>query len=67
MSIFYLVKITDTSGCVTGLKGGVTYQGLTEKELDNLSIMQGGYSHIGRDFEYEELGEVQVPSIFEED
>jgi hypothetical protein len=63
MLLLNLVKITDTSGMTTGQKGGVTYQALTEDELDDLSVMQGGYSHIGRDFDYEELGEVQVPSV----
>jgi hypothetical protein len=62
-----LVKVTDTSGGVTGVKGKVTYQALTDKEEDNLLTMEGGYSHIGRDFTVEMLGAVQIPSIGEEE
>ncbi len=58
-----LVKIVDTSGRVTGIKDKITYQALTEKELDNLYTMEGDYSYIGRDFKVERLGEVEIPSI----
>lgn len=57
-----LVRITDTSGEVTGTKGGVTYQALTDDEFDNLSTMEGDYSMIGREFRFERLGKVQIPS-----
>lgn len=58
-----LVRITDTSGAVTGTPGKVTYQALTDKEEDNLLQMESDYSWIGRDFKVEMLGEVQVPSM----
>lgn len=58
-----LVKITDTSGMVTGEKGKVTYQVLTDDEFDNLSCIESGYSYIGRDFKVELIGEVEIPSI----
>lgn len=58
-----LVKITDTSGRVTGVKDGVTYQALTDDELDRLYDLQSDYSYISRDFDVEFLGKVQIPSI----
>ena len=61
-----LVKITDVSGNVTGKKDGVTYQALTEKELDNLLDMESSYSYIGYDFKVEMLGDISVPSYPEE-
>lgn len=58
-----LVRITDTYGHVTGEKGRVTYQALTEDEWDSLMNMHSGYSYIGRDFNVNILGQVQIPSI----
>ncbi len=57
-----LVRITDTSGKITGTAGKVTYQALTDDEYDNLATMQGDYSHIGWDFEFARVGEVEIPS-----
>lgn len=58
-----LVKIIDTSGKTTGKVNGILYQALTEKEEDNLLQLEGDYSYIGRDFQVEMLGEVQIPSM----
>jgi hypothetical protein len=58
-----LVRITDTSGELTGTKGEVTYQALTDKEEDNLLQMEGDYSRIGKDFKVEYLGPVQIPAV----
>lgn len=65
MLILNLVKITDTSGKVTGEVGKVTYQALTDKEEDNLLIMESDYTYIGREFKVEMLGDVQIPSVGE--
>lgn len=65
MRTLHLVKITDTLGGVTGERGKVTYQALTEEELDNLHFMQSDYSYIGRDFKVETLGDVQILSLEE--
>lgn len=62
-----LVRITDTYGHVTGEKGKVTYQALTDDEWDNLMNMQSGYSYIGRDFNIDILGQVQIPSVGDDD
>lgn len=67
MIVLNLVRIVDTSGKNTGDKGKVTYQALTDKEEDNLSTWQGDASYIGWNFEYERLGDVQVPSVNVED
>jgi len=56
-----LVKITDTLGKVTGEKGKITYQALDDKQLDNLLVMESGYSWIGYDFKVEMLGNVVIP------
>jgi hypothetical protein len=67
MKTLDLVRITDTHGHLTGKAGSVTYQALTEDEYDNLSVMQSGYSHIGKDFAFEYVEEVQIPSWPESD
>ena len=61
--ILNLVRVTDTSGKVTGTKGKVTYQALTDDEEDDLLVMESDYSYIGRDFKVEMLGDVEIPSI----
>ncbi len=60
-----LVKVTDTSGKVTGTVGKIIYQALTDDEEDDLLCMEGDYSYIGYDFKVEMLGDVQIPSIGE--
>ena len=67
MIILNLVKITDTSGQTTGEKNKITYQALTDKEENNIIQLQGDYSYIGRDFEVERLGEVQILSWNDEE
>lgn len=62
-----LVRVTDTYGHVTGEKGKVIYQALTDDEWDNLMNMHSGYSYIGRDFDINILGQVQIPSIDNEE
>lgn len=58
-----LVKIIDMDGYVTGEKGKVTYQALTDDEFDNLMTMHSDYSYINRAFEVKIIGKVQIPSI----
>lgn len=58
-----LVKIVDTHGHVTGIPGKITYQALTNDEFDNLSCLESDYSMIGREFHFERLGEVEIPSL----
>lgn len=67
MKTLDLVKITDTSGKVTGTPGQVTYQALTDDELDVLYMMESGYSYFFQAFTVERLGEVQVPSFPEQE
>jgi hypothetical protein len=62
-----LVRITDTSGRVTGIKNGVTYQALTYDELDRLYDLQADYTYISREFDVELIGKVQIPSIGNDD
>lgn len=62
MKKFNLVKITDTNGTITGVKGKISYQALTDDEENNLLTMESGYSYISKDFKVENLGEVSVPS-----
>jgi hypothetical protein len=62
-----LLKITDTLGKVTGEVGKVTYQALTDDEENDLLCMESDYTYIGIDFKVEMLGDVQIPSIGEED
>lgn len=67
MTILSLVEINDTSGKVTGATGTVTFQALTDRELDALYDLESAYSHIGREFSVKYLGDVQVPSMSQGD
>jgi hypothetical protein len=66
MKTLNLVKIIDTSGKNTGIKGNIIYQALTDDEEDNLVNLESDYSYIGRDFQVELIGNVQIPSFAEE-
>lgn len=53
MRILNLIKITDKDGTII-------YQGVSDDELESIYNTQAGYSYIGRNFEVEELGEVNI-------
>lgn len=58
--ILNLVKITDKSGKNIGPKGKITYQAISDDDLDNLLVMESDYSNIGQDFKVELIDKVYV-------
>lgn len=56
MVVLDLIKITD--------KDKITYQGLNDKQYDNLLTLESDYSYIGLDFKMDKIGEVQVFNEF---
>lgn len=58
-----LVKIIDINGKVTGEKNKITYQALTDDELDNLYQLESDYTYIGYNFKVERIGIVEIPSL----
>lgn len=58
MSTLNLIKITDKDGIIV-------YQGVSDNELDSIYCTQSDYSYIGRDFDVEKLGEVNIYQVTE--